>query len=146
MSTLTKTLIILLTLTSIFLCGIVVTFVAYGEDYKQKNDNLKKDLQAAKSQETKAKNELKEKKEAFELLEDKLNKEIAALKIEITELKTSLTDAEREKAALNQRVDSFASIVEGFTKTSGDQGLLLQRTLDELKKLQSEKIKIQKKS
>lgn len=51
MSTLTKILIVLLTLSSIFLCGIVVTYVANAEDYKQKNRFLMTSLSAAKENE-----------------------------------------------------------------------------------------------
>ena len=43
MSTLTKILIVLLTLSSIFLCGIVVTYVANADNYRQKYDDLKTD-------------------------------------------------------------------------------------------------------
>ena len=40
MSTLTKVLIVLLTIASIFLCGIVVTYVASAENYKDKWQTL----------------------------------------------------------------------------------------------------------
>ena len=47
MSNLTKVLIVLLTISSIFLCGIVVTYVANADNYRQKYDNLRNDRDAA---------------------------------------------------------------------------------------------------
>ena len=44
MSTLTKILIVLLTLSSIFLCGIVVTYVANADNYRQKYNQIKSDI------------------------------------------------------------------------------------------------------
>ena len=43
MSKLTKILIVLLTISSIFLCGIVVTYVANADDYRQENKSLRKE-------------------------------------------------------------------------------------------------------
>ena len=47
MSTLTKVLIVLLTLASIFLCGIVVTYVANAVDFKEKYDSQQSRYQTA---------------------------------------------------------------------------------------------------
>ena len=63
MSTLTKVLIVLLTLASIFLCGIVVTYVANAADFKEKYDNQQSRYQAADRRATNAEenfNKLKE--------------------------------------------------------------------------------------
>ena len=87
MSTLTKILIVLLTLASIFLCGIVVTYVAHADNYKKLASDLEKQRDAAVENEKSAKEDLKEKKDKFERAEDKLNKQIASLKIDLEKVK-----------------------------------------------------------
>jgi len=140
LSTLTKILIVLLTLSSIFLCGIVVTYVANADNYRQKYDNLKdeRDSLDKKVQDyTKQVNEALEQKKQ---LENKLNSDIASLKTEKSELQTKFDNAEREKAALLQKVDSWTSITKDFYETNDKQGQLLKNTLDELNKVQTEQV------
>ena len=144
MSTLTKILIVLLTLSSIFLCGIVVTYVANADNYKQKYTNLKADRDSLSESVNSLTKQLNEKIAEKQQMEDKLSREIALLKTEFGELQGNLKNAEREKAALLQKVNSFAAIVEGFSQTSDQQGLLLRNTLEELNKVQAEQIKERK--
>lgn len=145
MSTLTKILIVLLTLSAIFLCGIVVTYVANAENYKQKYNDIKSDRDSLSKKVDDLTKQVNEKIEQKKQIEDRLNREIASLKTRFREIQVKLSNAEREKALLLQRVNSFASIVEGFTETNDQQGLLLKNTLDELNKTQAEQIR-QKKS
>jgi len=144
LSTLTKILIVLLTLSSIFLCGIVVTYVANADNYKQKYTNLKADRDSLSENVNSLTKQLNEKIAEKQQMEDKLSREIALLKTEFGELQGNLKNAEREKAALLQKVNSFASIVEGFSQTTDQQGLLLRNTLEELNKVQAEQIKERK--
>ena len=58
MSTLTKVLIVLLTISSIFLCGIVVTYVSNAHNYKKLHTDLKDDERAANENEKQAKKQL----------------------------------------------------------------------------------------
>ena len=55
-----------------------------------------------------------------------------------------LKNAEREKAGLLQKVNSWASIVEDFSNTNDKQGQLLKNTLEELNKVQAQQIKERK--
>lgn len=144
MSTLTKILIVLLTVASILLCGILVTYVGFADDYKSKNETLKKQLNASEKTEAQAKKEKEEFRAASQRLEDQLRGDISSLKNQIGELQGKLTSAEREKNTLLQKVTGFASEVEAFTKTNEQQGKLLQSKLDELKKVGEEKIKFKK--
>jgi len=140
LSTLTKILIVLLTLSSIFLCGIVVTYVANADNYRQKYDNLKdeRDSLDKKVQDyTKQVNEALEQKKQ---VENKLSSEITSLKAEKGELQTNFDNAEREKAALLQKVNSWTSITKDFYQTTDKQGQLLKNTLEELNKVQTEQI------
>lgn len=144
MSALTKTLIVLLTVASIFLCGIVVIYVSNAANYRQKYEDLRSDKDAIQQKEKNLTKQLNEKIKETDQQQQKLNSEIASLKIETRRLQTQLKDTEREKAALLQKVNNFAALVEDFTKTNDQQGLLLQNTLDELDQVKAEQIKARK--
>lgn len=144
MSTLTKILIVLLTLSSIFLCGIVVTYVANADNYRQKYNDIRTDKDSLSKKVKNLTEQVNEKIEQKKLLEDKLSSEIASLKAETGKLQADLDNAEREKAVLLQKVNNWTSIVQDFRETNDDQGRLLEETLDQLKKLQTEQIKERK--
>lgn len=144
MSTLTKILIVLLTLSSIFLCGIVVTYVANADNYREKYTNIRSDrdsLDKKLKAKTKEANEYIEEKQQ---LEDKLRSEIAALSAKVGKLEGNLRDVERERASLLAQVESWTSITKDFYTTNDKQGALLKNTLDELKRIQAEQIKQRK--
>ena len=144
MSTLTKILIVLVSISIFWLCASVVTYVANADNYRQKYDNLKseRDSLDKKVQDyTKQVNETLEQKKQ---VENKLNSEITSLKAEKGELQTNFENAEREKAALLQQVNSWASITKDFYKTNDQQGQLLKNTLDELNKTQTEQVRQRK--
>ena len=140
MSTLTKILIVLLTLSSIFLCGIVVTYVANADNYRQKYDYLRADKDSLSKKVEDLTKQVNEGLEQKKQLENKLNSEIATLKTKQGELQTNLDNAEREKAALLQKVNSWTSITKDFYETTDKQGQLLKNTLDELNKVQTEQV------
>ena len=144
MSNFTKTLIILSTLSAIFLCGTVVYYVSSAEDYKQKNADVRAEMDASQKSEENALKQFNEEKDRKQRMEQDLNKSISALKASSTELKNSLDKAEREKAQLLQKVTTSASAVESLTKTNEQQGGLLAEKLAELKKVESQQIKDQK--
>jgi cell shape-determining protein MreC len=140
LSTLTKILIVLLTLSSIFLCGIVVTYVANADNYRQKYDGLKTDKDSLSKKVEDLTKQINENIEQKKQAENKLNSEITSLKTEKGELQTNLDNAEREKAALLQKVNSWTSITKDFYETNDKQGQLLKNTLDELNKVQTEQV------
>ncbi len=144
MSTLTKILIVLLTLSSIFLCGIVVTYVANADNYREKYTNIRSDrdsLDKKLKAKTKEANEYIDQKQQ---LEDKLRSEIATLSAKVGKLEGNLRDVERERASLLAQVESWTSITKDFYTTNDKQGALLKNTLDELKRIQAEQIKQRK--
>ncbi len=144
MSALTKILIVLLTLSSIFLCGIVVTYVANADNFKEQNEVLRTKLNAANENEKSSKEQLKENIAKSQRLESKLKNEIASLNIKFSKVENDLKDAEREKATLLAKVESWVSITENLTKTTDDQGQLLKNTLTELSEVKTEQIKQEK--
>jgi len=143
LSALTKILIVLLTIASIFLCGIMVTYVANADNYKQKYDRLYVDLQDAVQKRKSVETQLKEEIEKADRQRKQLSDNIASLNLKIQQLEAGLDEADREKALLLRRVDSFASIVEGFTKTNDQQGLLLNNTIARLETVEADLIKEQ---
>ena len=144
MSALTKILIILLTLSSIFLCGIVVTYVANADSWKQQYDGLKERFDAAVAEKESAKDQLDKKKTTYEQHEDQLNKQIDSLNTEIQKVNNELTNVKREKTGLEEKVQSWVSITKELGKTNDNQGKLLEKTLVELKDVKAKQIKQRK--
>ncbi len=145
MSGLTKILIILLTLASIFLCGIVVTYVANAGNYRDKYTSQKAERDALDRKVGSLNKQLDEKIKQKDELEKKLNDQIAALKIQTDQLQAGLKNAEREKAKLEEKVNSWVSVVESFTATAEDKQMLLNKTLEELNTLKQQQVKDHKK-
>lgn len=144
MSGLTKILIVLLTLSSFFLCGIVVTYVANADNYRQQSKDLKVKLDASSEKEKSAKKQLEERKKKYQQQETRLEKEIASLKVEIDQLQGDLNNVEREKAQLLQEASTWKAITKDFYTTTDKQGQLLKNALKELDRVRTEQIKERK--
>jgi myosin heavy subunit len=142
LSNLTKVLIVLLTISSIFLCGIVVTYVANADNYRQKYDNLRKDRDALNEAKESLTKQLNEKIQQKDDIEKSLNNDIASLKTKAGDLQTTLSNVEREKAELLERVNSWASITKDFQATTEKQTQTLNTALEEVKQLKAEQIKL----
>ncbi len=104
MSPLTKVLIILLTVSSIFLCGIVVTYVANADNYRQMYLKVKVERDAAVQRARSADSERNDTLQKADQREKQLNDKLAALQTRIEQLQIDLNDAEREKRLLLQKV------------------------------------------
>lgn len=141
MSTLTKVLIVLLTIASIFLCGIVVTYVANADNYKQKFENLNRSYQAAKRNEDNAKTQLNNTIEEKDRTAERLKEQIASLEGQITQLKSDLATAERERDDANRKVNNWAAIVMDFSKTIENNEKLVKDALTERDMKEAELIK-----
>ena len=136
MSTLTKVLIVLLTLSSIFLAGIVVTYVSTAENYKSKYETEKTNNQAISAKNTALIKQRDEQTATQKQLVDNLNDKIQGLQIEKNQLQTRLSNIERSRAELEERVSGYSAVIEGFNQTVSDmaQSLRLARTeLDTLR-------------
>jgi len=119
----------------------VVNYVANAGDYRQKHSDLKADRDGLSRKVNDLTKQVNEKIGQSRRQENELTAEIASLKSEVKRLQGNLGNAEREKAALLQKVNSWASIVEDFSRTNDEQGRLLRNTLDELNKIQAEQIR-----
>jgi len=144
LSTLTKILIVLLTISSIFLCGIVVTYVANADNYRQRYSKREAKVDSLGEKVKHLTKQLNENIAKNQQREKELNNEIASLEKKANELQGNLKNVEREKAGLVQKVNSLASITENFSETTDKQRQLFENTFAELKKLKAERIKERK--
>lgn len=144
MSTLTKTLIVLLTLSSIFLCGIVVTYVASANNFKQEYEKQKADLDAIKSlSQTKMRSADEKVADAQRRADEALQK-ITDLEAQKAQMKVDLDTAQRSSYGFQERLSNLAGVVSGLNQTiaSMDQSLTLARA--ELDKTRNEQVKNRK--
>ncbi len=144
MSALTKILIVLLSLFSIFLCGTVVTYVGTAKNYKQAFESAQTEIASLKQTSTSDKKQLEEKKREMQELSDKLTGEMSSLKIEKTKLEQDLDSVKRDKATLDEKVQTLAAAALKFEGTvSGMEGSL-KETRAELDKARAEGVKLSK--
>lgn len=141
LSTLTKILIVLLTISSIFLCGIVVTYVANADNYRDLYNTLKRETDSLRETSEGNVKAFNEKNAEMERMQQKLNSEIATLNTEISTLKGQLADAERVNASLILKTDRFAADVENFTKTNENLTSLLNDHTNRWKTVEADLIK-----
>ena len=140
MSTLTKVLIVLLTISSIFLCGIVVTYVANADNYRQMHINLKVEYDAAVTKEESARKQLNLAIEEAGRREQKLKDDNNALNIQIGQLKTERDEAKRRADEKDLLASKWEDLTIEFTNTNEKQGKWLKDTLAKLKAIEVEQI------
>ena len=126
MSTLTKVLIVLLTIASIFLCGIVVTYVASADNYKQMYDQRRNSELRAQQEKDKVIEEWNAAQERNAEEKTKLNADIAALRAQITTLRGQLTDAETARDDARRRREDYEALLAANART-GELHAQLQR-------------------
>jgi len=141
LSNLTKILIVLLTISAIFLCGIVVTYVANADNYRQKYTDLQKGRDALDQKAESLTGQLNKKVQEKDDLEKTLNSQLASMKANVDDLQTKLSNVEREKAELLGRVNSWASITKDFSETTEKQTQTLNAALEEVKQLKADQVK-----
>ena len=142
MSTLTKILIVLLTISSIFLCGIVVTYVANADDYREKYYTLRDERNSLKESEKSLTEQLNRKIAEKDALEDKLSDQIASLRLEAETFIGQLKDIERRNNQLLNEVASYASASETYSQTAKEMTQLLKDAQARLTKVDAERIKL----
>ena len=140
MSTLTKILIVLLTLSTIYLCGSVVTYVATAENYKEIVSGLKTDLRAANAVAENEKEKYLNEKDLKTQLGIKLEAEIAALEDDKIQMQVNLTKLESKKNVLELEVSSWVKVVQSFSSTTDERMAFLAEKLRELKEVRAEQI------
>jgi hypothetical protein len=139
-STLTKVLVVLLTLSAIFLCGIVVTYAASSANYKAKYDDTateNKELAAGKAALQSQLNEgLKAKQDEIAALQDQISKltgENSGLQSEALTLKAA-------KDELQERINGWTGTIQKNNQIVADLQQQLATTRAELDKTRNEMV------
>lgn len=144
MSTLTKVLIVLLTVFSLFLCGIVVTYVASADNQRKVADGLRGDKQRATTLKDKADRDLEDGLKNAKVEKDKLDTQIIALSAQITKLQGDLDMAKRENAQLVQQGASLASAAQASSAGEKEQRALFQTEHQKVQSLEADRINREK--
>jgi len=144
LSTFTKILIVLLSLFSILLCGMVVSYVGSANNYKGMYDKLKTENQSLQSQSKQMQSLYSEQVKKTELLEEKLNLEIKSLQERNNELAANLQKTDRLSQEYQSRSESWKGVMTGFEQSVSAMLDSLKLTQDQLEKARSQNIKDQK--
>lgn len=150
MSTLTKSFIILLTISSLFLCGYVVQYVSSVSNYRQEYEDNQRKLTARQSEINNLNENLKEERNKRIQLEDSKNKEIAALNKKISDLEAEINELKLQNASLTNKVDSWKITDQQLVNLSDNIKNMYATAFTELNKtkddLASEKVKLEETS
>ncbi len=138
MSTLTKVLIILLSVSSIFLCGIVATYVASANDYKEKWETADRGLRKARTDVIAANDEVNQVKNSTEQAKATLLAKIGSLESDLITVRGELSQAQLERNQLLNDVAKYASETEALAKTNDKWQTMLQNAQTELFKVNTE--------
>jgi len=141
LSTLTKVLIVLQVVVALVLCGLVVTYVATADNYKQMYDTQSSRARLADQQREKAEQDLEQIKTDRAQETAGLNKKIAELNDRISDLGNNLGNLERDKTRLNETVTTMASTIEAANLNAKKQTELAQKAQEQLDALRSEQVK-----
>lgn len=144
MSTLTKVLIILQTVFSILLCGIVATYVANASDYKQDYDMAVKAKNSAVASKSSMEEEWNAAKVALEDAQKKASEIVPSRDAKIAQLTDDLTRAKAEVDALTKRVTDSMAVVQTANATASQQANLYETAHAQLKATESDKIQLTK--
>jgi hypothetical protein len=144
LSTLTKVLIVLLTVFSIFLCGIVVTYVANAENQREIADGLRRNLQSAKRTEEKAVNDLAEANKAAEQARHDLEAKMNEVQVALSDLQAKYDAVQRENAQLVQRVTDMGASVEQANSLQASQMQQAQAAQEEVVALRADQTRLAK--
>lgn len=138
MSTLTKVLIVLLTVSSIFLCGTVATYVGSANNYKEMYETANGQLRKAKADVTTMNDEVNQVKSSTEQSKAALQAKIGSLESELITVKGELDQAQNKRDQLLNDVDQLTSRLEALAVTNDKWHVMLQNAQTELTKVNAE--------
>lgn len=140
LSTLTKVLIVLLSLFSIFLCGTVVTYVGNSNNYKALYDQEKTDHNLCEAERKSLDGQYSEQLEVAKSLKVEFNDRIQLLEDEKSKMTADLRNAQRSSLKFQARADSWQGILTGFEQTIDNLENSLRTTQAEMDKLHGERV------
>jgi hypothetical protein len=145
LSTLTKIFIILLTLSSLFLCGFVVQYVAYAENFKKLYNDAKGNVSRLENDKKSLAKQLQDETASRQSLADSKNSQITALQTRTTELQDSVKKLDLEKSALQAQIDKLQSENTTLATASKVQTNIADTVSKELTQVKSDLITEKKK-
>jgi hypothetical protein len=140
LSTLTKVLIVLLTVFSLFLSGIVVTYVANADNYKKTASDNGQKLRAAEKVRDSAQKGEEEAKKAADDLRKELGAKINDLEAQRTKLLAAVEDAKRQNDQLVQKITNMGDVVQTANATVKQQTSLFEDAQKKVQALEAERI------
>lgn len=140
MSTLTKVLVVLLTVFALFLSGIVVTFVANQENSRKRADDTQRQLNSAKEAKNNAQQEQIDAKKAADVLVAKLEDEKNRLTKDLLAVREELDGLKRTKNALDTEHTGMMAAVQHATTGEQQQRALFVAAQKEVERLKAEQI------
>jgi hypothetical protein len=144
LSTLTKILIVLVSVFSIFLCGVVVVYVGSSNNYKAAYEQQSSEFSATKEKNRSLEQEVADKKRQLDEFSLKSDSEISKLKTEKTQLEQDLKNAKNTQLAAEEKVASLTAAALNFEKSVGGMEASLKQTRGELDSARAENVKLSK--
>lgn len=144
LSPLTKILIVLLSLFSIFLCGAIVTYVGSANNYKALADDRQATINAIENEVVLARRLLNESEAKMQALEKELRGTIANLTDQNQQLAVQYRNAQREILAYQQTSESWKGLVANFQNTIAQMEQSRELTRDQLDSIREEMIRERK--
>ena len=142
MSTFTKVMIVVLTLSSFFLCGAVITYVGSAENAKAKINDLQSEKQALVAKNNTDAKLFNEKIVQTDIEIQQLKNQLAIAETDKNEMMIDLKNAQRTAIKWQDRVNSWSGVVKSFEQTIGDMQKSLIATRDQLSNEQSKGVKL----
>jgi hypothetical protein len=144
LSTLTKILIVLVSIFSIFLCGIIVVYVGMSTNYKAAYEQQGNDFSAMKEKDRKLEQDIADKTRQLNEFGIKSDTEISKLKTEKTQLEQDMKNTKNAQLAAEEKVASLTAAALNFEKAVGGMEDSLKQTRAELDSARAENVKLSK--
>ena len=140
LSTLTKVLVVLVSLISIFLCGIVVTYVANSSNYKELYTQEQKERQLVEAERLSVVKQYNAQLDADKKVKDELNDRISILDEDKSNLEADYRNVQRESASYEARATSLQGALTGFEQTISNLVQSLNLARGELDNLRTDRV------
>lgn len=141
MSPLTKISAILLSLTAIFLCGGMISFVVNTNNYKALYEQQKNLYSAAQADVANLNRLYDELQKKMKLQTEQMEEKIAALQAQNTKLMADLQNVERQRQEYQARADSWKGVLTGFEQSIRSLQESLRLTQSQLDEARAQGIK-----
>jgi len=144
LNSLTKVLVVLLSLFSIFLCGTVVIYIGNANNYKEMYESEKSANQAIRDSEANFKSIFNEKTTEMKNQVELLKGDIVELENKFSASNVKLRNSERSNRDYESRISNWAGVLEGLQTTIANMTMSQRLTQDELDSSRTEIVKLQK--